>query len=489
MPYVPSADEEIVMMRFGLRDWFGAGCSSQAAGNRTACPQHRALLTVESRERYVVMDERSDGKLYLLSLALVVMSALLALSLGPVQAQIVTGAGTPGHMPLWLDYTTIGESAITQHFPGLIGIGTENPVGSLHVSSSLGYTIPQIRITQDAPLDFARLRFDSFAPDFEAYPYWDVAAGLGMLNIYNTSSGNVMSFQSANGAVGIGTTDPVGNLHIVSGSGYTLPQVRITQTTPFDYARLRFDSFGSASEGYPYWDVAAGDGVLNVYDSHTGNLMTFSSDGKVGVGTVEPSAKLHVNGDFVVTNGSKSALVETASYGKRLLYAVESPGNWFEDFGSATMVRGRAVVKLDPVFCETVNTAEPYHVFLTAKGDCEGLYVTHQTAGSFEVAELRKGDHTVTFDYRIIAKRKGFEDVRLAEVKDRQIAQASEGRLRQELALQMEKDVSAVPARFALPARNEGAGLTYLRFGTLPLLSLGFLGFVGYAWRWRKRLA
>ncbi len=64
----------------------------------------------------------------------------------------------------------------------------------------------------------------------------------------------------------------------------------------------------------------------------------------------------------------------TISYGKRELYAVESPENWFEDFGGAELIQGRAIVKLDPVFAETVSTEVEYHVFLTPKGDCQGLY-------------------------------------------------------------------------------------------------------------------
>jgi hypothetical protein len=135
--------------------------------------------------------------------------------------------------------------------------------------------------------------------------------------------------------------------------------------------------------------------------------------GKVGIGTTSPSAELYVKGNSVVT-GTKSALVETASFGKRRLYAVESPENWFEDFGSAKLIRGRARVKLDPVFAETVNTKE-YHVFLTPKGDCDGLYVANQSAAAFEVRELRHGKDSIAFDYRVVAKRKGYEGIRLAQ--------------------------------------------------------------------------
>jgi hypothetical protein len=64
-----------------------------------------------------------------------------------------------------------------------------------------------------------------------------------------------------------------------------------------------------------------------------------------------------------------------------------------------------------------VSTEDEYHVFLTPKGDCNGLYVATQSASSFEVRELGHGNATIALDYRIVAKRKGYEQARLAELK------------------------------------------------------------------------
>jgi hypothetical protein len=92
-----------------------------------------------------------------------------------------------------------------------------------------------------------------------------------------------------------------------------------------------------------------------------------------------------ITGDLNVS-GAKNAVVETASFGKRKLYAVESPENWFEDFGRATLVNGHAVVKIEPVFAETVNTEGDYHVFVTPKGNCKGLHVANEGPGSSKCA-------------------------------------------------------------------------------------------------------
>ncbi len=115
-------------------------------------------------------------------------------------------------------------------------------------------------------------------------------------------------------------------------------------------------------------------------------------------------------------SGTKNAIVPIYG-GKRkvALSAIESPQNWFEDFGSAELKNGAAVVALDPDFVQTVNTEMDYKVFPVPNGDCKGLYVTHKTATSFEVRELGGGTSSVSFDYRIAALRRNYEKVRLAD--------------------------------------------------------------------------
>lgn len=98
---------------------------------------------------------------------------------------------------------------------------------------------------------------------------------------------------------------------------------------------------------------------------------------------------------------------------ERTLYAMNSPENWFEDFGTAALVDGRATVLVEPLFAQTVNMDVDYHVFLTPLGDCRGLYVAAKGPASFEVRELGGGKANIAFDYRIVAKRLGQEEQRL----------------------------------------------------------------------------
>ena len=106
-----------------------------------------------------------------------------------------------------------------------------------------------------------------------------------------------------------------------------------------------------------------------------------------------------------LTANVKNGVVSFPDGTERVLHCMESPEHWFEDFGTARLRRGRAVVKLDGDFAKVIRSAG-YHVFLTPKGDCEGLYVRRQGGRSFEVHELRGGTSGVAFSYRIVAQRK-----------------------------------------------------------------------------------
>jgi hypothetical protein len=112
--------------------------------------------------------------------------------------------------------------------------------------------------------------------------------------------------------------------------------------------------------------------------------------------------------------GPKSCVVRT-SEGPTLLYCQESPECWFEDFGEGRLANGRAHVELDPLFLETVTIDEsnPMKVFVQLHDEtCRGVAVKKGRTG-FDVVELQNGRSSGTFDYRVVAKRKGYEGDRL----------------------------------------------------------------------------
>ena len=124
---------------------------------------------------------------------------------------------------------------------------------------------------------------------------------------------------------------------------------------------------------------------------------------------------MDTSGNLACT-GSKSAVVPVDGGAHKVaLYAIEGPENWFEDAGSGHLSNGEAVVNLEGTFGQTVNTDIEYHVFLTPNGDCKGLYVAQKSPTSFVVRELGGGTSSIDFDYRIMAKRKGYENIRLED--------------------------------------------------------------------------
>lgn len=134
-----------------------------------------------------------------------------------------------------------------------------------------------------------------------------------------------------------------------------------------------------------------------------GNLTLFAENMIMVTANVTMTKNLTVQ-------GTKNRLVETKSYGKRLLNAVESAYSVFEDFGIAfTDESGFCEVVIDPVFLETVNTSYEYYIFLTSFNGGQ-ITVYEKGRNSFKV----KGTPNTQFDWRICARQRDYEDIRLA---------------------------------------------------------------------------
>jgi hypothetical protein len=166
---------------------------------------------------------------------------------------------------------------------------------------------------------------------------------------------------------------------------------------------------------------AQGDGVSGRSDGAGRGVYGESKDG-VGVMGYAPQSglagffqgRVTVVGTFVVW-GSKHCAVPHPDGVHRLLYCMESPENWFEDFGEAQLVDGRATVQIDPEFASIVET-DKYHVFLTPYGDSNGLYVSRRDSTEFQVSEHQGGKSNLSFSYRIAAKRKDVGSARLPKI-------------------------------------------------------------------------
>jgi hypothetical protein len=148
-----------------------------------------------------------------------------------------------------------------------------------------------------------------------------------------------------------------------------------------------------------------GTAVMGVADGAESWSAIFTGNGH-GVRISVPPGKVGLE----VIDGTKNAVVRTDD-GDRLLYTEESSEVWFTDYGFGALQDGVAAIAIDPLFAQTVNLQEPYHVFVQVYGNAE-VYVSNRTPTGFEV-HLRDGEPDVEFSYRIVGKRLGYEEHRL----------------------------------------------------------------------------
>ncbi|MBM3315582.1 hypothetical protein FJY71_07065 [candidate division WOR-3 bacterium] len=118
----------------------------------------------------------------------------------------------------------------------------------------------------------------------------------------------------------------------------------------------------------------------------------------------------------LLSNGTKSCVIATTQ-GDRAMYCPEAPEVLFEDVGSAQLVDGYCRVDLDPLLLEgcTIDEEHPLRVYVTMNDEC-GTFRVVKHGTCFEVLENQGGQSNATFDWRIVASRKGFEDKRLERV-------------------------------------------------------------------------
>lgn len=132
----------------------------------------------------------------------------------------------------------------------------------------------------------------------------------------------------------------------------------------------------------------------------------------INPGNLSSLSNLTVTGNLFV-RGQKSRLVDTSLYGKILMNAVESAEAVFEDFGASQINdSGKIVIRIEDKFLATVNMRNDYYVFLSKCGEGD-LFVKNKYNFAFVV----QGTPNLKFDWRIVAKQRDYEDIRLNEFK------------------------------------------------------------------------
>jgi hypothetical protein len=331
----------------------------------------------------------------------------------------LTGGGSSGKVTLNLDTTKVPQLAGDNTFSGLQTINNAMIVSGANSNGELQVTNTATSGNGSAIFALAESSDTNGIASFLTANSGSGAAVLGesFSQYYGLGIGGV-------GGTGVMGTSSLIPFVGVRGIAFSPSNTGTSQGSAGVWGDSNASDFagvlGTADDGVAgeFLNNSNSDGEPALYAgnaSFTHSDIVFETDGS-NVGGV---CTIDVKGDLACT-GSKSAVVPVDG-GRRnvALYAVEAPENWFEDFGSGHLGNGAARVIFDSTYVQTVNTTSEYHVFLTPRGECEGLYVANETPAGFEVRELHHGTSNVNFDYRIVARRIGYENIRLADFTER----------------------------------------------------------------------
>ena len=180
-----------------------------------------------------------------------------------------------------------GSEVMRIQYDGKVGIGTNTPSTLLHLKSS---GIPTIRIEdEDLIGGYSNFEVNGSALFIESY---DDDGTEGEI-LFKNASNEAMRIKP-DGKVGIGIANP-DKLLVVSGDG---AEIVINDTDTTDNPRIRLRESGATS-GSIYTDA----GEL-IFDSGTSEKMRIDSDGNIGINNTNPQAKIHLDGQQIITNSN-----------------------------------------------------------------------------------------------------------------------------------------------------------------------------------------
>jgi len=221
--------------------------------------------------------------------------------------------------------------------------------------------------------------------------------------VYGTSSSGLGVYGKSSLGVGV-EGDSSDNIGVFGSTlGNTLGMYGVTQASSYagiagagpNYGVSAYSKTGTAGAAALFANAEQNAGYI--FEALGGRLGS-----EYGYCVIDPSGNLRCSG--TITGGATVQTRHRTSSGQHILaYGSETTSATIEDFGTARLAGGNAVVQLDAKFASTIDRSRPYYVFLTPLGDTRGLYVSAKEPSGFEVREVQGGHSQIAFDYRIVA--------------------------------------------------------------------------------------
>ena len=310
--------------------------------------------------------------------------------------------------------------------------------------SHLGTAMTTITASGSAVNNFAAIHGVSTGPTGDNFGVWGESAssgGVGLVGSANSATGQTAGVYGENNApAGAGV---VGNANADSGvssgvvgmcaspngfavtgvnaNGGTAIQGQLPSTSSANGIALyglnnsSYAGPGPGAGGFGVYGLSAkGHGLVGATSSPGGAAVVGATNGVTGAYAAAFYGPVVVSGALTVVGSAKSAAVLHPDGTHRLLYCMESPESWFEDFGRGELVRGTADIAIESGFAAVADMSH-YHVFLTPYDDHHLLCVTDRTPKGFRVSAA-DGTGCGTFSWRVVAKRKDIAGERLAPI-------------------------------------------------------------------------
>jgi hypothetical protein len=196
-------------------------------------------------------------------------------------------AGSIAAVPFAFSTSDIERMRITP--TGEVAIGTTTPNAKVEIYSNSGTGYGNLRLTENQ-YDYARMGLYNQSTT----KFWEIAAisdnndSLSTFNIYNSSSGNIVTIKG-NKNIGISNTAPPCPLSFENITG---PKISLYGSLASNYGlgvqSNLFQVYSSASTS----DIAFGYGTSAAFTEN----VRMKGNGKVGILTNNPQAELEVNG-------------------------------------------------------------------------------------------------------------------------------------------------------------------------------------------------